>query len=364
MSQIDQFKNDIDDYEQTVHAIIGFINFYRWDDATKNMRNDTYVFQGMRLRPSAEHGAAAELNGARSVTPDIAIFRHAQSCVVAEVKKSFPADSRHWHDDFNQLMAYDDNLEGWPTANKRVSSHDIVLLTHQSRAVAVKRFQEEHSRTIKFQRPFVIVEFNRSDERQPYFFFRKVRGTLTEKAVDDRLENGVQIPMSVFARVYSTVKFYDTAPPIPYMQSLIWTHVVLPAAFEQNAGKAGSLRKNRKLDVILTVDEIADQLCEAFSYRRLNDQHHELQPQIPKKEWVIDACQVLVRLKEAEWVDSKQSSITIFFRHYDDILAHFIESCASQPEENKEQLPLFGSTATPSAADGASLNPPRHPSDT
>ena len=243
-------------------------------------------------------------------------------------------------------------------------SHDVVLLTHQSRAVALKRFQEENSKTIKFQRPFVIVEFNRSDERQPYFFFRKVSGTLTEQAVDGRLGNGVAVPMSVFAKFYSTVKFYDTGPPIPYMQSLIWTHVVLPATFERNAGKAGALRKNQKLDVLLKVDEIADQLCKAFSYRLLNDKHHECQPQIPKKEWVMHACQVLVQLKEAEWVDSRQSSITAFFRRYDDILAHFIESCASQPEEDKAQLPLFGNAATPNVADGASLNPPPTASDT
>ncbi len=183
---------------------------------------------------------------------------------------------------------------------------------------------------------------------------------MTEKAVDDRLENGVQVPMSVFAGVYSTVKFYDTEPPMPYMQSLIWTHIVPPAAFEQNAGKARSLRKNQKINVLLTVDEIADQLCKAFSYRRLNDKHHEFQPQIPKKEWVLDACQGLVRLKEAEWVDSRQSSINIFFRQYDDILAHFVESCASQPENDKSQLPLFGSAATPNAANGSPPSPPPH----
>lgn len=363
MSRSEKFKNEIDDYEQTIHAIIGFINFYRWDAATKKMKPETYVFQGMRLHPSAEHGATGDARGARVLTPDIVIYRESQHGVVAEVKKSFPENRQYWIQDFNQLMAYDDDLTGWPSKNGRVDSHDIVLLTHQSRAVPVKHFQEEKSSKISFKHPFVIVEFNRSDESQPFFFFRKVSGTLTDHDIDSRLSEGVSVPMSVFAKIYSTVKFYDTEPPVPYMQALIWTHVVLPAAFAQHAEKAGALRKNQKLEISLTVSEIASQLCEAFSYRLLNDQHHDFQPQIPKKEWVIKACQGLMELKEAEWGDTKQSSITIFFRRYDDVLAHFIESCSSPPEEDKSQPNLFGDAAGREDG-GSTLTPPPRPSET
>lgn len=112
MARIEDFKNKIDDYEQTVHAIIGFINFYRWDDTSRQMRGDTYVFQGMRLRRSAQLEIT---NGGRDcvpLTPDIAIYRNEQSCVIAEVKKSFPANPDHWKGDFEQLMAYDDDLHG------------------------------------------------------------------------------------------------------------------------------------------------------------------------------------------------------------------------------------------------------------
>lgn len=35
-----EFRDRIDDYEQTIHALIGFMNFYRYDDQEKRFRDD------------------------------------------------------------------------------------------------------------------------------------------------------------------------------------------------------------------------------------------------------------------------------------------------------------------------------------
>jgi hypothetical protein len=340
--KINELKDQVDDYEHTVHAIIGFINFYRFSDREKRMRPDTYVFQGMRLYLSEPRRAAMK-NPPDHLTPDIAICRVGGMAVIAEVKKSFPSNQEFWWSDFEQLLNYDDDLRGWPTTDTKVPRHDIVLLTHQSRAAAVKKFLDKNAEKIKFSRPFSIIEFNRSDERQPYIFFRKYHGTLAEPEVNVKLEEGVSVPMHVFVNVYSKVKFYDAPPPLPYMLNMIWTHVVLPAASKQHPAKLPLLRKGQQVDVTLRVDEIADRLHEAFSYRNLNAaDYHQLQPQLPKREWILEGCRFLVSSKEAAWVDLNNSELTFFFRRYVDVLNHFIDMCSQSPVATSSEPTLFG----------------------
>ena len=81
-------------------------------------------------------------------------------------------------------------------------------------------------------------------------------------------------------------------------------------------------------------------LHQGFSFRILHDNNEERQPKIPKKEWVMRACERLVELNEASWVDSTKKAIKIFFRKYNDVLGYFIELC-SKEVENIGQLKLF-----------------------
>src|SRR5207249_438523 len=125
-----RIRDDIDDYQDSVFAIIGFANFYRFDDTTRTMRDDVVVFQGRRLTPSPAKAVNSDGNPVEFVTPDVGILLPSNLGVLAEVKKSFPADEQHWFDDFKQLMAYDDDLTGWPSASGAVTAHDVVLLVH------------------------------------------------------------------------------------------------------------------------------------------------------------------------------------------------------------------------------------------
>ncbi len=338
MTPQEEFKNIIDDYVQTIHAIVGFMNFYRYDDIAKKMKDEVLVFQGRPLEPSPEK--AVNRNGEKivCVTPDIGVFLPSKNGVLGEVKKSFSLNQQYWMDDFHQLMSYDDNLAGWPSKDGRVTSHDIVLILHQTRAPRVLRFYEEKACSeIKFHRPFVIVQFNRADERKSYYFFHKILGSLTEKYVDEQLTDGVSVPMEVFIKTYSTIKFYDVEPPLPYLIELIWTNVVLRVASE--AAKFEKLRRNQKIDVMLGIDSIIEELHQGFSFRILHG-NNERQPKIPKKEWVMRACEKLVELNEASWVDLTKKTINVFFRKYDDVLGHFIELCSKNVETPK-QLKLF-----------------------
>jgi hypothetical protein len=338
MNSQEEIRNKIDDYEQTIHAMIGFMNFYRYDDTTKTMKEGVIVFQGRRFEPSSDKATNAGDQTIRFVTPDFGVVWESRNGILGEVKKSFPKDQDLWMKPFAQLMSYDDDLKGWPTSEQKIASHDLVLLLHQTRAAAVLRFyrNNEGSR-ISFKRPFIIVQFNRADERKPYYFFQKSWGSLTEKSLDVRLVDGVPVPMEIFITTYSTIKIYDSEPPAPYLMELIWTNVVLPTVSEDP--KFEKLRKNQKIEVPLEIDTIIEQLHQGFSFCGLCRDNPERQPRIPKREWVINACEMLVNSDEAEWVETGRTKIKVFFRRYDDVLDHFIQLCSQT--ETKKQLSLF-----------------------
>jgi hypothetical protein len=332
--------DDIDDYIQTIHAMVGFMNFYLYDKATKQNRTNVKLFQGGRLEPSEKKNNNSDNNKVHFVTPDIGIFISPDNGVVGEVKKSFPKDQTFWMETFRQLMNYDDDLMGWPSESKKVKDHDIVLLLHQTRAMAVLEFfGKKNGSEIKFQRPFVVVQFNRSDERKPFFFFQKLHGNLTEPDVNKELGNGVAVPMDIFVGIYSMVKLCDAPPPLPYLLELIWTHVVLDAVSDKPQFQ--TLRRNQKLEVTLEIDNIVVALSDGFSFKRLCD-GMDRQPKSPKTEWVIEACEKLVEIDEAEWVDPQKTEIKIFFRKYEDIQSHFVEACSKEGARG-EQLSLFRS---------------------
>lgn len=334
--------DDINDYQDSVFAIIGFANFYRFDDTTKKMRPDVVVFQGRRFIPSPAKAVNSDGNPVEFVTPDVGVLLPTSSGVLAEVKKSFPADEQHWLDDFKQLMAYDDDLTGWPSATGKVSVHDVVLLVHWSRGRAVCKFFDKHQgREIQFQRPFCIVEFNRSNERQAYFSFRTAKGNLTDVGVNTKLENGVQVPMLALTRAYSEIKIYDDEPPMAYMLHLIWEQVINTKASENT--KYPALRKGQRIDVELSVEEVVNELHEKFSFHQLHKDKSERQPKIPKAEWVQRAFDRLVKAGEAEWLDRSKGKLKAKFSRHDDVLAHFVELCAPDQEANK-QLRLFKDT--------------------
>lgn len=333
--------DDINDYQDSVFAIIGFANFYRFDDDTKTMRNDVLVFQGRRLTPSPAKAINSDGNPVEFVTPDVGVLLPTNFGVLAEVKKSFPADEKYWLDDFKQLMAYDDNLTGWPSASGTVTTHDLVLLVHWSRGRAVCKFYDRHlGREVQFQRPFCIVEFSRSNERQAYFTFRTAKGNVTNAGVSAKLENGVQVPMLALTRAYSEIKIYDHEPPPAYMLHLIWEQVINVKASEN--AKYPALRKGQRIDVEVSVEEVVNELHEKFSFHQLHTQtqSNDRQPKIPQSEWVQRAFDRLVKAGEAEWSDRTTGKLKAKFTRHDDVLTHFIELCAAD-QESKKQLTLF-----------------------
>ena len=240
-------------------------------------------------------------------------------------------------------MSYDAEFDNWPTSTGTVPRHDIVLLTEQGRANKVRKYYEKNlGKTIDFARPFVIVSCNRSDNRQPYYFFQNVSGTLSSPEVEAQLEDGTKVPMKVLVDRYSTVKIYDAEPPLPYMSNLIWSYVVHELA--RDAPKYNKLRKRQKLPVLLDVDEIIRRLREGFTFRSIAIHASDGTPTMPYPKWVQNGLELMVANGDAEWIDATKTSIRVFFQMLEDPLDHFIKACITRddapPSSNSGQLPL------------------------
>ncbi len=331
-------SDQIDDYRDTVYAILGFCSLWFYDPIQRNNRNDVTIFQGRYLSPITEPIVGNKNQAV--VCPDFGIVIGEQRGILGEVKKNFPREENDRRQRiYLQLKSYDQELLGWPTTSGELPSHELVLLTHQATARQAQAFFRENAEKglIRFVRPFSIFEFNRVDQREFYFFFRIVEGDLRQTDNGKNLFNGVPVPMQALFKQYSESMLYDAEPPLAYLLVVIWQYVLTPVAAENP--KFGRLRSSQKLEIDITVDEMVQQLDIGFSFHRWHTEHNERQRQVPRIEWVQKACQFLVETKEASWV-TENVELKVFFCKRKDVLAHFIELQASL-EANKTMRPML-----------------------
>lgn len=338
---IQEQTNEINNYEQTVHAILGFMNVYRYD--RKTLRENVRVFQGRRLTTST---------GER-VAPDVGVSTGGADSVLGEVKLTFPKDQTHWLDDFLQLMRYDAHLEGWPTQTGLVPGHDVVLITHHTRAVDVADYflAQAEDGVVTFERPFCILECVRSEQGKDFFTFRTQYGAVSDAGRAEGFRRGISISITdVYDTLYATVKLYDARPPDAYLAFLIWSEIVTPRATAPPwRGRTGV-----RVEVDLKIAEIADELAAGFSFSQLCGSDRRGQPEVPRREWCVDACQVLVKGGLARWLAQDKEVRFIYRRLGKDVLAYMKRICAgmAKPHEQSDwagdapQLSLFTDSPT------------------
>jgi len=317
-----QIRDRIDDYYDTIHAILGFCSLWFFDTSTQKNRPNIKVFQGRRLSKITNIVNADNLSN--EVCPDLGIVVQDDSGILGEVKKNFPKDGDERRKTiFNQLKSYDHELDWWPTPDGKLKSHNIVLLIHQttSRRAQDYYYEKNNKGEIKFTRSFSICQFNRSDQRVPYFFFQVVSGKINNTLGNVDLDNGVQVPMEPLSKLYAKSKLYDAEPPLSYLLHLIWEHVVIPILSEDE--NFGRLRKNQNIELKLKVDDIVERLNEGFSFIHWHRNYPEHQPRIPQKEWIQKACNLLVKVGKAKWI-SNGEELTISFTKIGNIVDYFI----------------------------------------
>ena len=326
---LQQIKESNDNYLNTIYAIIGFMNVYKFElekDGSK-----VKLFQGRKLDKKNEPSVF--------VTPDIGILIDDKSGLIGEVKNTFPKEQSQWKENFKQLLNYDSNLIGWPNKSEVISSHDVVLLIHDSQSVPVRDYflSKEKKGEIKFRKPFIIVEYARSDEAKPFFRFRIQHGRLSLSKIHDKLYNGLPVPLDIFAGLFSKIKIYDTEPHLSWMLWLIYSCILDKATGE---GKYHKLNKNVKLDIDTSINEVTDLLYQTYSFHPFHKNHQNRQAKFPKEEWVKKGVQKLIALHEASWINESKGDFRFSLKRYEPILEHYVLSCI-EDQRAKSQMSLF-----------------------
>jgi hypothetical protein len=261
--------------------------------------------------------------------------------IVAEVKKQISRDAGQWEPHRKQLRKYDDALSGWWTPNERIDSSDAMLLLHQSRGRVFTKYLE----TEREREPSAVgsrssvVEFNRADEGQPYIFFRREYGVISDPDLADRLEKGVSVPIAKVLRSFPNVRFYDAEPPNEELMTMLWMDCV---ASRYEPSRTGSI--DRSNQITITVDEITEELQQAYGSRQLPTD--ERSREFPKAAWIRRALDTLVAVRLATTTGDGQT-YTVEYRVFpsdEDLLERFCDltgkSNAKKAQESQLDLQL------------------------
>jgi len=122
--------NEVEDYEETVNAIIAFSHEVRWDRGNTRIVSGSLFMIGRRMG-KIDPAKASE----HALAPDIVIQLDSRYGVVAEVKKRIPLERSYWDETFEQINKYDEDLIGWVTPDETIENYDLALLTHITRKV-------------------------------------------------------------------------------------------------------------------------------------------------------------------------------------------------------------------------------------
>jgi hypothetical protein len=333
---IANIKIDINNYVDTIYAIIGFAHIYLFDVSTHSLRKNVRAFQGRRLS-SVSKISAGNLEE-KEVTPDLGIVINNNKAIIGEVKKNFPKDDERALKIFRQLKQYDKSLTGWNTESQTIQSHEIVLLVHQTTSNNAIEYYNKPTNNFNFTLPFSIIEFCQMNMVHEVFFAITCLGNPSEIG-SPALKSGVSIPMRILTTEYSLVKLYDTLPPIPYLAELIWVNVVTPKASDDS--RFGVLKKNQKLPITMHIDDIVNSLCDGFCFNSWHKGYSKRQPKVPRTDWVKDACKFMVACGDAGWEkESNEKVVDFYFQRHENIHDHFITKYAFI-EMAKKSEPMF-----------------------
>lgn len=328
-------RNEIEDYKQTVNAILAFAAFVVYDGASQ--RPDSQFGFGRRMTTSP----ANFISPKNKITPDLTAQKTKKYGIVAEAKKTIDRNQDHWKCHVDQLRKYDDELEGWWTDSQKIEHFNSLILIHQSRGRAFAdyhRICKENNQDSVGSRT-CIIEFNENRESAPFYFFRIEHGSIADEELKSKLYEGVNIPLDDVRMSFSNIQYYDAKPPAPLLLERLWTDV-----FPSEMDDVEYDEKTKSYPLKINVSEVTYELQKAYGSKALYCDNRS--SEFPKQTWVKEALEQLVDYKLAK-PDSEQDSYIIYFRKLkDDVLGHFINLSIAkgqkkQEERRPKQMTLF-----------------------
>jgi len=340
-SEVRQALDEVEDYRQTVKALLAFAAFVV-HDGNSHRRGSHFAF-GRRMVTSTTN----RVSPGTQVTPDLVAQKSPDFGIVAEAKKSLPLDQARWRVYLEQLRKYDDELHGWWTHSAKIPVADSALLIHISRSRPFRRFVEqlaaEEGEENTIGANTSLIEFNSSEETASYFFFRLEHGAIRDDELNQRLGDGVSVPLDKILQSFPTVKYYDTEPPMALLLSELWMDT-FPAMLEE----AEYDEQHTVFNLSATVEEVTRELQAAYGSGSL--EHDERSVEFPQQKWIRRAFEKLVELRMATPPTEKGGAYRVLFKPLrGDVLERFIKlDLGTREREGQKALPdptqisLFG----------------------
>jgi Holliday junction resolvase len=333
--EIKRLKDEAEDYEYSVRSLVCF--------------SALVLHDGVAAAPGARFNLGRRMdlvrpagNQPKFVTPDLVAQRSATYGVVGEIKVKLPRDEAHWVDTVDQLIDYAADLRGWWTVGETVESRDVILLVEISRSRQFSGVVDglDSDRQESFA-PVTLVEFSRSDQGQPYIFFRAERNLPADSDLAGKLRNGVKVPLEKVLQSFPTVKFYDGRPPLLHLLRVLWQQVVASRLDEVEYDE-----NLRAYPIRVSVADAVDELQQAYGSKALYTDGRT--QEFPRESWVREALTFLSRHRLAIVDPEETNQFTVLFRRYkDDIVARFASMIIGQaeiaPASGDDQMELFQS---------------------
>lgn len=335
-AKITEIRQKAERYQTTVHALLAFSAYVVHDGS--EVRDGAHFGFGRRMDTSEEN----HVSPSSEVTPDLVAQKSSAYGMAGEVKAGLSGSDATWQENIRQLQKYDDELAGWWTDTEKVETSDAVLLIDQSKARPFIRYlieQLKGGEGLPEERT-AVVEFNRSDNVDPFIFFRREWGTVRDGDLAPRLEEGVQVPILKVLGTFPSIQFYDSPPPVQWLMEILWMDSFAarqdPSAYDEAAG-AWPMR--------VTVAELTEELQRGYGSRALSPDERSCE--FPKMSWVREALDQFVRVKYAIPPNDEGEVYTILFRPLrGDVLGKFVELIErtrpkrQEPEPDQTELDL------------------------
>jgi hypothetical protein len=299
-----KIRNAIEDYEQTVNALLAFTAFI--------------VHDGIKFRPESNFGfgrrmATSKVNSSqpnKEVTPDLVAQKSLKYGIVAEAKKSLSRDTDQWKRHIDQLRKYDDELTGWWTPDEKIQQADTLMLIHQSRSRQFARYinksMQDDPKSVGSNTG--VVEFNRADEASPYYFFRGEHGSLRDYELKTKLDDGIQIPLAKVIESFPNIRYYDAPPHLVIILEHLWTEF-FPSMLEKGIFD----ERIRATRINVSVDEITHEMQQAYGSGALSQDSRS--SEFPSKKRIREAFDRLVRFKLATPPTRGDDGYVVFYRN-------------------------------------------------
>ncbi len=331
------FLREIDNYEQTIIAIICFTHILRWDDDNSNFKDDSYYYIGRKMDTTNNN----RIKPNNTVRPDLVVQINNEYGIVCEAKSSFPKNRNHWREDFEQLEKYDDDLIGWITDNEQINIIDLILLTHYSMRNYVNDYLDDNLGTqININRNFAVIVYSLVEQTESYFFLEKSFGGITNNEFDKRLHEIIEVPLEKVLPIYPPIKFNDVKPVIPYIMDILWNHI-----FSQYPTTEEFMEAEGKKVITITVNlkDIVNRLKSQFGPPKIEHDHR--QREFPRTRWVKEAMEMFVKLNHANINENDNNEYKIKYKYakITNPLETFINEIIEynkEDEKNNKFIPL------------------------